>query len=456
MTLQAETRRPSHSATLLPARRPRDSVVLLTTFIGALFLLPMRFVVTKVGAAGRPALLVGLGALALWGMYRFIPGRRMRRAQPMRWAVACYVLVVGVSYLFAIDRGMPGIEARSADREILLTLSLAGIALAAMDGLPTPAAIERILLRLNYAAGTMATIGVVQFVTGFDPTRMIHIPGLVLNRELIIVGTRGSGGVPRVGGTAGHYIEYGVILGMMLPLAIHFARFAQTRRQRQARWACVAVMGLGIPFSVSRAAAVAAGISLAVASIGWPLRFKLNVLAAIPIGIVGLRVAKPGLVGTIRALFTNLGNDPSISGRTSDYTAVGQYISDRPWFGRGPGTFIPDRYLLLDNQWIVQTVSTGYVGMFAFAMLFVTALGVISAVKHFAPDEQTKDLGQAIAAVLLTGAVTSFFFDSMYFAIFGGVIFLVFGCLGALWQVMDLAPAGKRGTQDGDADALLS
>lgn len=455
MTLQAQARIPSLEVSGR-ARQPRDSVTLLTIFIGALFFLPARFVFIKVGAAGRPALVVGLGALALWTMYLFIPARRAGRGQPMRWAVGFYLLVLGTSYVAALDRGMPGVEARGADRELLLSLSLAGIALAAMDGLPTRATIDRVLLRLNYAAATMAAVGAVQFATGFDATRMIQIPGLVLNRELIIVGTRGSGGVPRVAGTAGHYIEFGVILGMMLPLAIHFARHAVTHRQRQARWASVLLMGLGIPFSVSRAGAVAVAISLVVASIGWTLRFKFNVLATIAIGTVGLRVAKPGLVGTIRALFTNLGNDPSISGRTSDYVIIGGYVADRPWLGRGPGTFIPERYLLLDNQWIGQTVATGYVGTFAFAMLFVTGLALVSGIKHFAADEQSRDLVQSLAAALLTGAITSFFFDSMHFAIFGGVIFLLLGCLGALWQTEQIAATAITETRDGRADALLS
>ena len=32
-----------------------------------------------------------------------------------------------------------------------------------------------------------------------------------------------------------------------------------------------------------------------------------------------LMVVRPGLLGTLRSLFTNLGNDPSIEGRTEDY-----------------------------------------------------------------------------------------------------------------------------------------
>ena len=73
----------------------------------------------------------------------------------------------------------------------------------------------------------------------------------------------------------------------------------------------------------------------------------------------------PGLLGTLRSLFLHASSDPSVKGRTNDYTVVFQYVGERPWFGRGPGTFLPGRYILLDNQFLGALVATGVVGVIA-------------------------------------------------------------------------------------------
>ncbi len=88
-------------------------------------------------------------------------------------------------------------------------------------------------------------------------------------------------------------------------------------------------------------------------------------------GLVAFSGVVPGLLGTIKSSFTNLGNDPSVEGRTDDYDIVFTYIGNRPWFGRGPGTFLPSRYIVLDNEALYTLVTIGYVGLVAVIALFV-------------------------------------------------------------------------------------
>lgn len=433
-----------------PRRETSDSSFLLSIFVVVLFLLPARFVVVGAGAAGRPAVAIGLSALVLWALAFLRPRKVRRRPQVMKWLLAVHFLIIGTAYVLGLDRGLQAVELRAADREMIVLFSLLGIALAAMDGLPTRLALDHVLLRVSYAAGAMGIIGAIQFLTNFDPTRLISIPGLALNRGLISVGHRGPDGIPRVAGTAGHYIEFGVVLALVLPVALHYARYALTPSQLRARWACVVLIGISIPFSVSRAGIVAVAVALVIASGGWHWRTRLNIAVGTLIGAALLRFIKPGLMETITGLFASVGTDPSIAGRTNDYEIVATYIRDRPWFGRGPGTFIPEKYVLLDNHWIAQVVSAGYIGAATLAILFLAGAVMALTIGRQTEDERTRDLAQALLAALATAAVTSFFFDSMHFAIFAGMVFLLLGVVGALWQLS--SPARRADASQRNAE----
>ena len=83
------------------------------------------------------------------------------------------------------------------------------------------------------------------------------------------------------------------------------------------------LIGTALPMSVSRSAILAVARRLRRASsLGWPARWRLRALLVLPFAVVGMRLLAPGLVGTIRSLFANLVNDPSVTGRTDDYSVV--------------------------------------------------------------------------------------------------------------------------------------
>ncbi len=82
-----------------------------------------------------------------------------------------------------------------------------------------------------------------------------------------------------------------------------------------------------------------------------------------PVAVVGLRLAIPGLVGTLYSLFSNLQNDPSVSGRTSDYAVVLGLFDQHAILGRGLFTFVPRYYRILDNQYLMILVELGVVGL---------------------------------------------------------------------------------------------
>jgi O-antigen ligase len=170
-----------------------------------------------------------------------------------------------------------------------------------------------------------------------------------------------------------------------------------------------------------------------------------------------MRFAIPGLLGTIRYLFLHMFEDDSYEGRRQDYSVVGQFLKERPFFGRGFGTFLPDRYVYLDNQYLGLIMETGFVGMFAFVVLLAVGIGTARGARRFA-DAETRSLGQALAGAILAAAVTAATFDLLAFGIASGLLFLIIGCAGALWRVSapDRAAAAERGTAGRATDALLS
>jgi hypothetical protein len=156
-------------------------------------------------------------------------------------------------------------------------------------------------------------------------------------------------------------------------------------------------------------------------------------------GTVVMYVLVPGLIGTIKSLFVNVQSDPSTQGRTADYGPVWHYIEERPLFGRGFGTFIPDLYRTLDNQYLGITVEVGLVGVAALLLLLVGSLIVAGRIRREARDDSTGDLAQSLKAGIAVVAVNAATFDAFGFSMCVGTLFLLIGATGALW-LLESAP----------------
>jgi hypothetical protein len=403
-------------------------VLVFTTFV-----IPAKLVVKGVGAFGTPADLLGFAMFLLWVFARITGSRPAIRFQPARVVVAVYLFTILVTYAGGFARGLFPDEANSATRLVLETFSGAGIALVTADAISNRQQLNVILQRVIYGAAFMAATGDFEAITGFNVALHLKFPGLEANRQLI--GSVARGSTHRVAGTATHYIEFGVVLAMLLPLAIHFAVFAPTRGRRQLNWLIVVLMAMGIPFSVSRSAALAAVVSILVLAAAWTWRARLNAAVLGVVTMLAIGVGKPGLLTTIVHLFTKAGSDPSISGRTTDYGPSFAFIRERPWFGRGAGTFTAGRYRILDNQVLLTAIESGIVGVLALTALFVGGAAIAHRVAKFSPEPQSRHLGYALVGAFGAAFVTSFTFDSLTFGIFRTVVFLLIGVAGALWRL---------------------
>jgi O-antigen ligase len=146
-----------------------------------------------------------------------------------------------------------------------------------------------------------------------------------------------------------------------------------------------------------------------------------------------LFLTTPGLLGTIRSYFMNIGSDTSISTRTSDYAAVAPFIRQSPWIGRGPATFLP-KFRILDNQWLASLIETGILGM-AGLIVFVLTPGLLgTSLRRSTTDPLFRDLGQALLGMSAVVIFLAMSFDLLAYPMAPAFLAIFLGIAGALWS----------------------
>jgi len=411
----------------------RDVVTLLTAYVGVLILLPARLVIAGISYDITPAVAFGLLALLWWWNARLVAGHGVAGGtQPVRTAILLFGVALGVSHVAAMTRPLPAEELRSSDRLFVIMLAWFGIALLAADGIHSRARLDALLQRLVTAGTAFAGIGIMQFFTGIDIAGFFQIPGLAPIGELLIfVGERAT--FRRVAATALHPIEFGVVLAMLLPIALHYALHANARKMR--KWGKVITISVGIPLSVSRSSILGVLTCALVMLPTWSWRRIRMMLIALLLFLAALQALVPGLIGALLSLFLDIEHDPSYQGRTQDYSVVGEFIRRSPLLGRGFGTFLATKYVLLDNQYLGAMIEIGAVGLVALLLLFLVPLFAARGARRRSQDLATRDLAQSLAAAVLCVSVSFATFDGFSFPMVSGLAFLLFGCCGALWRL---------------------
>jgi O-antigen ligase len=412
-----------------------DAAGLLSLMVFLLYALPAQLIVPELTYAGRPALLVAFALWCWWLLARLNHQLVMVGPQPMRWIVMFYLLATLMSYLAGTMRGLPELERNGMDFNLILTIEFLGVVLMAADGMPNWERLLGVLRVFIWSAGVMAGVAILQVASGINIVEYIKLPGLVFAGDVADFQPRGDGGLFRVAGTATHYIEFSTLMGMAVPFAIHFARFATTRRARFAAGVVALMTAVALPLAISRTGVLALLITFLVMFVwAWNWRVRYNVMLISVVVMGGLTVVKPGLLGTIRSMFTSVDEDPSISGRTDDYAVVGNYFNQRPLLGRGPGTLIPDLYLILDNQWLLTLVTGGLIGLAAFAALHLVSVVLAGIALKRSTRPEDRHLCAALIASVVVSMVVSATFDTLSFTTFSFTIALMCGFCGAVWR----------------------
>ena len=406
-------------------------VLMLQIHIWLLFLIPTGLRLGILGALGNPATVWGLGLFFLWLVAELTPGNDAGRpCPPLRIALGAFWIINMISFGLLHQTAVPSDEASNADRYIIGLFAFTGVALVAGEGLRTRAQQRRVLRTLASAVAVMCLIAIAQSRLNIDYTQFAaRIPGLTA-WDLTSVFNRS--GLNRPAGTATHPIEFGVVVGAALALAIHLLIYERSW-PRSRRWAMFGLIALGVPIAVSRSALLVAVIVIVFFFIEAERRIRIKG-SIVTFGLMAVVfMSVPGLLGTLIDYVTVGSADSSISTRTSDYAAVAHYLRDAPLLGRGPGTFLP-RLRILDNQYLLTLIETGLFGMIALIGVLSVPAWLGSASRTQFTDRQDRQLSRMYTAIGIGFLASAATFDALSFPMFTAFIALTVGMASSHWS----------------------
>ncbi|WP_051191958.1 O-antigen ligase family protein [Microbacterium luticocti] len=410
-------------------RRGFDALSGLTVYLVLLCAIPSNLVITPLGSLGRPAQLWGLFLALWWTVHQLQAAPRPVPSpwQPLRLAFGAFVVVALISYAAAVLRGQPADQISPATTALVKLVSWGGVMFVAMDGIRTMRDLRALLHRLVVAVTVVALLGLVQTFTGRSWIDQLSLPGFSPSEE---GGVQSRGALTRAAGTATHPLEYAMLLGVTVPIALTLAAL-HTARGRVTAWTCAAVISVATLVSASRTALLGFAAALLAVLPGLDRRVRHRLVAGIAVLAVGAVLARPGLVRTMLAMFTGVATDPSALSRTNGLERVPGFIAVSPIVGSGFGTFLP-RYYIFDDQWVLTTVDSGFLGLIAFAGLVIGGAWSALRARRISDQADVRVIGQGLFAACTTAAVMLAGFDGLSFPISAGVLFLVLGAAGSL------------------------
>ena len=379
------------------------AVRMLQLFAVTIMVFPSDTVVKAIGAGGYVAALVAYlmfltyVAVILFGLHNPLDYRH-----PIRIALCALWLVSLASYSL-MDRMMLSSEQQSsADRWLILLVGVSGVILVAAEFLRSLEDVHRVLRALIWGGAFCSIVALLQFSLSLDITHYLRIlPGFSLNQAVDTTAIGSRGGLNRVVGTATDPIEFGVVAGMLLPLAVYLAMH-DTGRSRIKRWFPVICIAAAVPTAISRAAVLAAALALGVFIISLRRPQRLTAIAAIPVALAGIYVVAPRLFGTFEHYFLAGTSDDSISHRVDNYPYAEHLIRQHLLFGQGGGTYIAGNYInlglghILDNQYLDMAIELGLVGLAALIFYLLWPVLVALAARRRTDDPRLRDLCAAL------------------------------------------------------------
>jgi hypothetical protein len=409
-----------------------DAALLMCLLLALLDLMPAALIVPGMTDLGRPALIIGVLMFAWWILVRLSPALTVIGPQPMRWVVLAYWVSILISYAVGYLRGMSEIEVNGANRALFYAAAFTGVILTIADGIPNWDRFNTLLRFFVYCGGFMAVVGLLQFILKIDITQYLKLPGLQehgLESDFV---ERGVG--IRVASTASHYIEFSSVMATTLPFAIHYAMFSSGKKQRRRFLTLALLIGAAVPVTISRTGIVALAVVVIVMVPVWNWRTRYNFLG-LTVALMGvLMVVKPGLLGTVKNLFTQADQDTSVTARTSRYGLVGHYFSQAPWLGRGTGTWIPPQYQILDNYWFTFALNNGLIGVAVLGALHITGIVLVVIARRRVTDPSDKHLCTVLISAQLIAIVVAATFDSLSFTTYAMTLAVTVGACGTVWR----------------------
>lgn len=410
-----------------------DAATVLGLMVALTTLVPARLVVPGMTDLARPGLIVGFVLFCWWVLARVALHLAMTGPQPIRWAVLAFMVSALASYAVGFLRGLTTMEVNSADRTMLFFCTVAGVVLTAADGVPNWLRLRAVLKVLVCCASVVALIAIVQYVFVIDVTQYMVIPGL--EPKGWTIGFEARGGGIRVASTTTHYIELAAFLALVLPFAVHFACFSHRRGRRQLALASTAVIAGGLAATISRTGILAVGLMVLVVFPVWSWRQRYNIAAIAAVFAGAAAVASPDLVRTLLRLFDDPSSNPAFTVRAERYPMAFEYVAQRPWLGRGTGTWVLPQYTVLDNQWLDTLITNGVIGVAALAGLHITGIVLAVTALRRSKVAEVRHLCAALISTQVIGLAVAGTFDSLSFSTYTVILALNLGFCGTVWRL---------------------
>ncbi|MFJ9832791.1 O-antigen ligase family protein [Streptomyces sp. NPDC101169] len=368
--------------------------------------------------------------LATWLGGRVLPAPGTRLA---RVAMCVLGLAVLAAYISDAARESSHAEVLGADRGLIGFLVWVSLVVLTSAGIQERGRLDVLMRRVVVLGSVVAAIGFYDFFSGTNIADSVHIPGLQTSVAQVSVMDRGAFTRPRA--TTAQPLEFGGMLAILLPFAVQQA-FDPVRHHLHwtRRWGPVLLIAGALPLTVSRTSIIGLLLVALVMVPRWKPARRWAAIGVMTASVAVFKVLVPGLIGTITGLFASFlsNSDSSTQARTVKYSAIVPYLEEHPLFGRGFGTFTPDRYFFTDNQYMLTLAEMGALGLVAMLVLFVAGIHQGGAVRRLARTEADRELGQAFFASSLVALVVSATFDSLSFPMFAGLFFLLLGAGGSL------------------------
>lgn len=401
---------------------------------------------------GSPARMIAILMLTLMILGFFL----VRRTAPVRYLHPGVVLILTYVFLVLLVWGVgvshfdTALVETNKPRAIVVVLTNVGLALYATVRVSTYRQRSIVLGCLATGLTFNCVVGFLQNTVNVDLHLLFRAPGLIINEVSSAVSISPTlserYGAERAFGTSQHAIEFAVLCAIAVPLALHFARYAEKRQTRLFAALAVGAALLAMPTAIARSGVVA----LAAALLVYVWTFKLrDVVVAATVAVLALAVetaANPGTVAALWTTITNSGEDESVGSRVAAYAKVSQTFHDHPLFGLGLGGSPPTQYGFLDNEWLQALVQGGVIGLLAMMVLAIGGLFGISAALRCATNRRERDQALAMGGMFTGILASSFTFDLFAHQQASLVFFMLFGLLWSNFRLTTSPPdAWARG-----------
>jgi hypothetical protein len=246
-----------------------------------------------------------------------------------------------------------------------------------------------------------------------------------------------------VAGPADLSLEVVGMLSMALPIAL--VRVMHSKRSRE-RILCgiAACVLLGAMVATYRKSALLAPLTVCLI-LAYFRRRELLRLA--PLGVVvllAIPALAPNALGSVLDQFApNRLGVSTVSDRVSDYDAIRPDLLSHLAFGRGFGSYEHTTYRVLDNDLLMRVVETGLLGLAAYVLMLLLAIGAaVPVIRGRDPSRAPPAL--AIAAAAGAFLVLSALFDIMSFPHGPYILMILFGFLAVIVGEEEGRPRGRR------------